>query len=106
MAGSIDIKKIESSDAPKEVLDVYKRVKRDLVDDDDRKTWERIRKRCWNAAYPLDPDKEDSIWTQKERDQMIAKGQIPVQVNDLARDIQGASALITSKNPGLSLIHI
>jgi hypothetical protein len=103
---TIDIDKISKSDAPQEVLDVYKRVKDDLVDCTERKDWDRIRKRCWNAAYPLDPDKEDSIWTAKEREAMIAKGQIPVQVNDLARDIQGASALITSKSPGLNFLPI
>jgi len=103
---SIDLKKMENSDISQEVLDVYKRVKRDLVEDTDRKDWERIRKRCWNAAYPLDPEKGDTIWTSDERKQMIDKGQIPVAVNDLARDIQGASALITSKNPGLLFLPI
>ena len=102
----IDIKKLENSDVSKEVLDVYKRVKRDLIDDADRKDWLKIRKRNWNAAYPLDPEKDDTIWTAKEREQMIAKGQIPVAVNDLARDIQGSSAVITSKSPGLNFLPI
>ncbi|MDD5006431.1 MAG: hypothetical protein PHS33_08055 [Candidatus Omnitrophica bacterium] len=102
----INLDKLEKTDAPKEVIEVYKRVKTDLIDDPDRKTWERIRKRCWSAAYPLDPNKEDSIWTAKEREEMTNRGQIPIQVNDLARDIQGASALITSKNPGLNFLPI
>jgi hypothetical protein len=102
----INLDKLEKTDAPKEVIEVYKRVKADLIDDPDRKTWERIRKRCWSAAYPLDPNKEDSIWTAKEREEMTNRGQIPIQVNDLARDIQGASALITSKSPGLNFLPI
>jgi hypothetical protein len=102
----INLDKLEKTDAPKEVIEVYKRVKADLIDDADRKTWERIRKRCWSAAYPLDPNKEDSIWTAKEREEMTNRGQIPIQVNDLARDIQGASALITSKSPGLNFLPI
>ncbi len=102
----INLTKIEQSDAPKEVQEVYKRLKRDFVDDPDRKDWERIRKRCWNAAYPLDPEKEDTIWTAKEREAMVLKGQIPIAVNDLAKDIQGSSALITSKSPGLNFLPI
>jgi hypothetical protein len=105
---TIDIKKMELSDVGPEVLEVYRRIKRDLVDDTDRKDWERIRKRCWDAAYPLDPEgkDKDTIWTAKERDQMIKKGMIPIAVNDLAKDIQAASALITSKSPGLNFMPI
>ncbi len=106
MADLIDIEKLEHSGVSKEVLDVYKRVKKHKIDDVDRKDWVRIRKRCWNAAYPLDPEKDDTIWTAKEREQMIKREQIPVAVNDLARDIQGASALITSKSPGLNFLPI
>jgi hypothetical protein len=104
----IDLDKFEKAGVPQEVRDVYKRVKRDLITDEDRKTWNKLRTRCWNAAYPLDPQDEnsDSIWTAKEREQMIAAGQIPVAVNDLARDIQGSSALITSRNPGLQFAPI
>lgn len=106
MADLIDLNKLEHSNVSKEVLDVYKRVKKHMIDDEDRKDWKRIRKRCWNAAYPLDPEKDDTIWTAKEREQMIKREQIPVAVNDLARDIQGASALITSKSPGLNFLPI
>jgi hypothetical protein len=103
---TINIDKIDKSDAPKEVKEVYKRVKQFKLDNDSRKDWERIRTRCWNAAYPLDPDKEDSIWTKKEREAMVKRDQIPIQINDLARDIQGSSALITSKSPGLMFVPI
>jgi hypothetical protein len=106
MADLIDLNKLEHSNVSKEVLDVYKRVKKHMIDDEDRKDWKRIRTRCWNAAYPLDPEKDDTIWTAKEREQMIKREQIPVAVNDLARDIQGASALITSKSPGLNFLPI
>ena len=106
MADDIDLKKLENSDVPEEVLDVYKRVKQDMIDDEDRKDWKRMRKRCWDAAYPLDPEKDDTIWTKKEREQMINRDMIPVAVNDLARDIQGAAALITSKSPGLNFLPI
>lgn len=106
MTDSIDLKKLEDSNVPKEVLDVYRRVKKYLLDDEDRKTWKRMRKRCWDAAYPLDPEKDDGIWTAEEREKMIKKGMIPVGVNDLAKDITASTALITSKSPGLSFLPI
>jgi hypothetical protein len=101
----IDLKRIENSDAPAEVLEVYKRVKRDFVDDADRKTWQENRRKNWAAAYPLDLEK-DGIWTAEEKEKMIAKGMIPIAKNYLARDIQGSSALITSKSPGLLFMPI
>lgn len=97
----IDLKKIENAGVPQDVLDVYKRVKRFFVDDTDRKTWKENRKKNWSAAYPLDTEGE-GIWTEKEKDAMLKKGQIPIGINDLAKGIQGTCAVITAKAPGLN----
>lgn len=105
MPNSIDIDKIKKAGTPEEVLEVYKRLKRDLIDDSDRQAWEKSRERNWNAAYPLDPEK-DGIWTEEEKKQMAEKKQIPVQINDLAKGVQGSSAVVTSKNPGLNFSPI
>ena len=102
---SIDIDKIKKAGTSEEVVEVYKRLKRDLIDDPDRQAWEKSRERNWNAAYPLDPEK-DGIWTEEEKKQMAEKKQIPVQINDLAKGVQGSSAVVTSKNPGLNFSPI
>ncbi len=102
---TIDLQKIENSDAPKEVLEVYKRVKRDFIDDDDRKVWKKTREKNWAAAYPLDTENE-GIWTAGEKQEMTLRGQIPIGVNDLAKGVQGSCAVVTSKNPGLNFTPI
>lgn len=102
----IDIKKIGKSDASEKVKEIYRRVKRDLIDCSARVTWKEIRKKNWSAVYPLDPAKEEAIWTSEEREAMTKKGQIPIAVNDLAKGVQGSSAVITSRNPGLQFLPI
>lgn len=102
---TIDIDKISRSDISPEVLEVYKRVKRMFADDEDRKVWKENRKKNWAAAYPLDTE-EEGIWTAKEKAAMMKKGQIPIGVNDLAKGVQGACAVITSKSPGINVTPI
>jgi hypothetical protein len=102
---SIDLDKIRNSDVSGEVLDVYKRVKRFFVDDADRDTWRENRKKNWQAAYPLDTEKE-GIWTEEEKTAMEKKGQIPIGINDLAKGVQGSCAVVTSKSPGLNFAPI
>jgi hypothetical protein len=97
----IDIKMIERAKAPKEVLEVYKRVKKYYIDDEDRKTWKDNRKKNWSAAYPLDTE-EEGIWTADEKEAMTKKEQIPIGINDLAKGVQASCAVITSKSPGLN----
>jgi hypothetical protein len=101
----IDLKKIENSGVPQDVLDVYKRVKRFFVDDTDRKTWKDNRKKNWSAAYPLDTE-EEGIWTAKEKEAMTKKGQIPIGINDLAKGVQASCAVLTAKSPGLNFSPI
>lgn len=103
---SIDIDKINKSDAAEEVKEVYKRVKRDLIDSSARNDWKAMREKNWHGTYPLEPEKDESIWTEAERKAMIDKGQIPIAVNDLAKGVQGSCAVITSKNPGLQFLPI
>lgn len=102
---TLDLDKIKKSDAPKEVMEVYRRLKRDMIDDADRKIWETQRKANWAAAYPLDLEKE-GIWSEDDKKKMTERGQIPVSINDLAKGIQGSSAVVTSKNPGLNFTPI
>ena len=98
---TVDIKRLENADTPQDVLDVYKRVKRYFTNDDDRKKWEENRKKNWKAAYPLDTE-EEGIWTSAEKQAMRKKDQIPIGINDLAKGVQAACAVITSKSPGLN----
>lgn len=102
---TIDIERIGKAGTDPEVLEVYRRVKRDYLDDDDRKVWKENRKKNWAAAYPLDTEK-DGVWTEDEKAAMIKKGQIPIGVNDLAKGVQGSCAVVTSKNPGLNFSPI
>lgn len=103
---TINIDKIDKSDAGQDVKDIYKRVKKHLIDNTARKDWKAIREKNWNAVYPLDPENDEAIWTKDERKQMIEKGQIPIAVNDLAKGVQGSTAVITAKNPGLQFTPI
>jgi hypothetical protein len=98
---TIDLEKIKNADTPDDVFDVYKRVKRYFIDDEDRKTWKENRKKNWSAAYPLNTE-EEGIWTAKEKEAMTKKDQIPIGINDLAKGVQGSCAVITSKSPGLN----
>jgi len=97
----IDLDKMKNAGVPQEVLDVYKRVKRDYVEDEHRIKWKEVRKKNWDAAYPLDTEKQ-GIWTEKEKAAMTKKGQIPIGINDLAKGVQGSCAVITAKSPGLN----
>ncbi|MFH1740440.1 MAG: hypothetical protein ABIH23_15635 [bacterium] len=102
---NIDLKKLENADTPQDVMDVYRHVKRYFVDDPDRKTWKDNRKKNWDAAYPLDVE-EHGIWTAKEKEAMRKKDQIPIAINDLAKGVQSACAVITAKSPGLNFSPI
>lgn len=96
---SIDIDKISSSDAAPEVIEVYRLLKR-YKEDADRVEWERdVYKRGWEVAW----GKADALWTEEERKAMTEKGQIPIAINDLAKGIQGASAVASANKPGINV---
>jgi hypothetical protein len=97
--GIIDLKKIEGSNANPKVIEVYRLLKR-YKEHDKRKEWEdKIYKRGWEVAF----GENDAIWEADERDQMTKKNQIPVAINDLAKGIQGASAVATANKPGINV---
>lgn len=95
----IDIDKITSSDADPEVIEVYRLLKR-YKEDEDRQKWERdVYKRGWEVAW----GDTDALWTEKEREAMTEKGQIPIAINDLAKGIQGSSAVASANKPGINV---
>jgi hypothetical protein len=96
---NIDLDKIEKSDAPEEVTEVYKLLK-GYIEDTERIKWiEDVYKRGWEVAW----GDSDSLWSQDEKDAMTKKGQIPIAINDIAKGIQGASAVSTANKPGINV---
>jgi hypothetical protein len=95
----IDLKKMEQSDVVPEVLEVYKLLKK-FKDDSDRTKWvDKVYKRGWEVAW----GDNDALWSDEERKQMIAKGQIPIAVNDISKGIQGSCAISTANKPGIQV---
>ena len=95
----IDLKKMEQSDVESEVMEVYKLLKK-FKDDPDRQKWvDNVYKRGWEVAW----GDNDALWSQKEKDAMIAKDQIPIAVNDISKGIQGSCALSTANKPGIQV---
>ncbi len=97
--GVIDLKKIENSNTDAKVIEVYRLLKR-YKEHEKRTEWEKnVYKRGWEVAF----GNNDAIWEAAEREQMTDKGQIPVAINDLAKGIQGASAVATANKPGINV---
>ena len=95
----IDIKKIELSGVDERVLEVYKLLKK-YKEDPDRTDWiDKVYTRGWEVAY----GDNDALWSEKERQAMIAKEQIPIAVNDIAKGIQGSCAVSTANKPGIQV---
>lgn len=96
---TIDINKITSSDADKRVIEVYRLLKR-YKEDDDRTKWVKdVYQRGWEVAW----GDNDALWTADEREAMTNKGQIPIAINDLAKGIQGSSAVASANKPGINV---
>jgi competence protein ComGF len=95
----IDLTKMQQSDVVPGVLEVYKLLKK-FKEDPDRTDWiDKVYKRGWEVAY----GENDALWSKEEREAMIAKEQIPVAINDIAKGIQGSCALSTANKPGIQV---
>lgn len=92
---TLDLKNIESSSADKRVVEVYRYLKR-YKDDPDRVWWlNEVYEKSWKAAQ------ENELWEEDEKAAMTAKDQIPLAVNDMAKGVQGSSAVVTASKPGI-----
>lgn len=96
---TIDMEKISSSDAKKEVIEVYELLK-DYLDDEERAEWvKEIYKRGWEVAW----GKNDALWSDDEKKAMRDKNQIPLAINDISKGIQGSCAVATANRPGINV---
>jgi len=97
MLNPIDLKRIKDSGAPKDVTEVYEYLKR-YRDNEERQKWfEERYEKPWKAAF------ENELWTEEEKEQMTAKDQVPLVVNDMAKGIQGSAAIVTASKPGINI---
>lgn len=100
MAETIDIKRIEESGADKEVLEVYKLLKR-FKEDSDREWWkEFVFEKPWKAAW------ENELWSEEDQAAMKEKGQIPLTINDMFKGVQASSATVTASKPGVQILPV
>lgn len=98
MLNPIDMTKVVDSEADKRVVEVYEYLKRYRDKDTARETWyEENYKKPWEAAF------ENKLWNDDELKAMKDKGQIPLTINDMAKGIQGSSAVITASKPGIQI---
>jgi len=93
---SINIDKIQGSDAKPEVVEVYRELKR-FKDAPERKDW-----------LTRDKDGEKAVifnemWESGEKEELAETGQIPVTVNKCRKGVQGNSAIVTANNPEIKV---
>lgn len=91
----IDLKALQqSADVDPKVMEVYRLLK-SRIENEDRRWWEEnVYKRGWKAVY------ESEIWDEKTKTEMEERGQIPLPLNNLAKGVQGSTAIITDQKPG------
>lgn len=87
------VKNLESTDGvdPK-VLSVYRRLKRFKMASC-RTLWKTNRDKNWDAVS------ENKILSDKDVAAMDALGQEPLQINKVAKGVQGSASIVTAQNP-------
>jgi hypothetical protein len=99
MSDTIDLKKIDGSDADPKVKEVYRLLKK-YMDQPERKAWLKMRQELHDAVY------ESKIWTDAEIAAMVAKEMIPLVINDLYKGVQGSAAVVTDQKPGVEFLPV
>ena len=93
---SIDLKRVQESNADPIVKETYKFLKR-YKDAPERKKWLERRKSAWKCAI------ENEMWEDADVEAMKKTGQTPVTYNKLNKGIQGNAALVTSNKPEIKI---
>jgi len=93
---SIDVTKIEESDAPKMVVEVYRELKR-FKSDSEREKWAKRDRDAEKAVV------ENEIWDDAEKTEMKDTGQIPLVINLVNKGVQGRAAIVTANNPEIKV---
>ena len=88
---TINLKLIKDSDAPKEVIEVYKYLSA-FRDQDKRAKWEKERNLNWDVI-------ENNLWNEEEKEEFFKQKQIPIVDNKCNKGTQGRCAIVTSKKP-------
>ena len=91
----IDLTTIQQGDVDPKVLEVYKILKR-FLENPDRRWWEKdIYEKGWKAV------RESEIWDDKDKKAMQEKDQVPLNLNNLSKGVQGSVAVVAAKKPGV-----
>jgi hypothetical protein len=91
---TIDLKKIDGSDADPKVKEVYRLLKK-YMEQPERKAWLKMRQELHDAVY------ESKIWTDAEIAAMVAKEMVPLVINDLYKGVQGSALNSFPSAPGI-----
>ena len=96
----LDIDKIRKKKGiKKEVFETYKTLKR-FAGSEDRNKWVRRRNKNWDAIS------ENKMWDDKTERDMEKAGQVPLVINDMAKGVQGSSAIVTDSKPEIKFYPI
>lgn len=99
MTDTIDLKKIDASDADPKVKEVYRLLKK-CMEQPERTAWVTMRHELHDAV------EESKIWDEKEEQTMLAKDMIPLTINDLYKGVQGSTAVVTDQKPGVEFLPV
>jgi len=98
MTITIDLKLIKNSDAPKEVVEVYKFLKA-FSGSKERSDWLKRRKEAWDLI-------ENDLWSDSEIEAMGEEKQLPLVDNKVKKGIQGSCAIVTDQKPEIKFFPI